>query len=189
MTLSSSGMRDALHAALDMTRGLDGIGLVGYGVAELKDGDGKTILLRPFANLITDTGDAYYAAKAIAAISPAAAAAPTALTGMQVGTGSTAAAKNSTGAAIVTLAAGQAFDSGYPQVSALGAGLGVNAVYRTTYAAGTATGTLTEATLTNGTVTTASTTANTIARTVFTGIPKGANDSLAFTWNNKFLGS
>lgn len=182
---------DALVAAHDLTKNLPrrGAGIVGYGVAELLDGDGARLGLTPFANLITDYGDLYYATKAIAGVSPSNTAAPTAATGMQVGTGSTAAAKASTGGAIGTLSAGQAFDSGYPQIANLGAGLGVNSVYRTTYAAGVATASLTEATITNGTVTTASTTANTISRVTFTAIPKGANDSLAFTWNHKFLGA
>ena len=180
---------EALVAAHDLaTAKGEGQLLIGYGVAERFDGDGKRNLLVPFANLITDTGDLYYAGKAIAAIPPASAAAPTALTGMQAGSGATAAAKNGAGAAIVTLLAGQAFDATFPSTSNLGAGLGVNAVYKTTYAAGVATGTVSEATITNGTIGTASTTGNTISRVTFTGIVKGAADSLAITWNHKFLG-
>lgn len=189
--IETSGLRDALHAAFDMARELrpDGIGMVGYGVAHLLDGDGKTIALEPFANIITDTGDTYYAQKAIAAVAPASAAAPTALTGMQIGSGSTAVAKAGAGGAMVTLLAGQAFDATYPQAASLGAGLGANATYKTTYAAGTGTGTVAEATLTNGTIGTASTTGNTIARALVGPYTKAAGDSLAITWNNKFLGS
>ncbi len=188
---NSSGLRDAFVCALDMARDLprSDMGLVGYGVAHLMDGDGRTKLLVPFANLITDTGDLYYAGKAIAAVTPAAPAAPTALTGMQIGSGVTAASKSGVGAAIVTFLAGQAFDSTFPSTANLGAGLGVNAQYKTTYAAGTGTGTVTEATVTNGAIGTASLAANTIARVTFTAVTKAAADLLAVTWNHKFLGA
>ncbi len=193
MTVSSSGLRDALHTALEMARELpfSGLGIVGYGVVERFDENGVSTLTVPFANLITDTGDLYYAGKMIAAIAPASPAAPTAITGMQIGTGGgTAASKAGAGGALVSaILAGQAFDATFPSTSNLGAGLGVNAVYKTTYAAGTGTGTVSEATITNGAIGTASTVANTISRTVFTGIVKGASDSLAITWNHKALGA
>lgn len=187
----SSGLRDAFFCALDMARELprSEMGLVGYGVAHLFDEEGQTKLLVPFANLITDYGDLYYAGKAIASVAPASASAPTAATGMQIGSGATAAAKASTGGAIGTLLAGQAFDASYPQTANLGAGLGVNAVYKTTYAAGTGTGTVQEATITNGTIGTGSTTGNTISRVTFTSVTKASGDSLAVTWNHKFLGA
>lgn len=162
--------------------------LTGHVVIELFGPDGELRERVETSNLITDTGDGYYAGKMIAAIAPASAAAPTALTGMQIGSGATAVAKSGAGAAMVTLLAGQAFDATFPSTTNLGAGLGVNAVYKSTYAAGTGTGTVTEATLTNGTIGTASTAGNTIARILFTGVVKGAGDSLAITWNNKALG-
>lgn len=182
--------RDAFMAALDMGRDMsDGVGMVGYGVMHLMDGDGRTKLLLPFANIITDTGDLYYAGKMIAAIAPAAPAAPTAVTGMQIGSGATAVAKAGAGSAMVTLLAGQAFDATFPSTSNLGAGLGVNAVYKTTFAAGTGTGAVTEATITNGAIGVASTAANTISRVLFSVINKAAGDSLACTWNHKALGA
>ncbi len=188
----SDGMNigESVALALDMARDSnDGVGIFGYGVVELLGPDGEVKQSVPFTNIVTDTGDLYYAQKAIAAITPAAAAAPTALTGMQIGSGTTAAAKAGAGGAMVTLLAGQAFDATYPQTSNLGAGLGVNAVYRTTYAAGTGTGTVNEITLTNGTIGTASTVANTISRVVLgTGVVKAAGDSLAVTYSTKFLG-
>ena len=194
MSTDRSELRDALVAALDMARDkADHCGLVGYGVIQRFDGDGKPTLLVPFANLITDTGDAYYAAKGIVGVSPAAPTAPTAITGMQVGTGITVVGKSGAGAAMVTYVLGQAFDATYPSVANLGAGLGVNMVYKTTYAAGSATNTaLSEFTITNGTVTTASTTANTISRVgppTISAINKGASDTLAVTWNHKQLGA
>jgi len=186
---------DALHAAYDAARAQlpDGVGMVGYGVAELVDGDGRTKLLVPFHNLITDAGDLYYATKAIVGISPANASAPTAMTGMKLGTSSTAAAKNSTGAALVTYLTGSnaSFDATYPQTANLGAGLGVNAVYKTTWAAGTATSsTINEVVIVNDSGTNAtSTAANSASRAVLTTVNKTASDSLAVTWNHKFLGA
>jgi hypothetical protein len=177
----------AMNVAREMSRDLTGI--VGYGVIERFDKDGDLTLIRPFANLVTDYGDLYYAGKAIALIPPANAAAPTALTGMQIGSGVTAVAKAGAGGAMVTLLAGQAFDATFPSTNNLGAGLGVEAVYKTTYAAGVGTGTVNEATLTNGTIGVASTAGNTVARILTGAITKAAGDSLAVTWRNKFLGA
>lgn len=182
--------RDAWFAAHDMARALnDAMPMRGYGIVERFNEAGERTLLVPFANIITDTGDLYYAGKAIAAIPPASPSAPTALTGMQIGSGTTAVAKAGAGGAMVTLLAGQAFDATFPSTSNLGAGLGVNSVYKTTYAAGTGTGTVQEATITNGTIGTASTAGNTISRVLTGAITKAAGDSLAITWNHKFLGA
>lgn len=196
MTISDSGLRDAMLAALDMARELpgDGVGLVGYGVAQVFDGDGRVRESVPFANLITDAGDLYYAAKGITAIAPAAPAAPTAMSGMKLGTGVTAAAKNGAGAALVTYLAGTnvAFDATYPQTANLGAGLGVNAVYKTTFVAGVGTNAaLAEVVIVNDAGTNAtSTSGNTASRALFgSTINKGASDTLAVTWNHKFLGA
>lgn len=182
---------DAFDVALGMARSftVDRLGMVGYGVIELFDAEGELILVRPFANLITDYGDLYYAQKGIAAIPPASPAAPTALTGMQVGSGTTAVAKADPGASMGTLLAGVAFDAGYPQTNNLGTLLGVEAVYKTTFAAGVGTGTVQEATITNGTIGVASTQGNTIARILTGAIPKTAGDTLAITWRHKNLGA
>lgn len=186
---------DALHAAYDAARSLvpDGLGLVGYGIAELIDGDGRLKLVVPFHNLITDAGDLYVAGKMITAIAPASASAPTAATGMKLGTGTTAVAKSGAGGALVTYltASNAAFDTSYPQTANLGAGLGVNAVYKTTWAAGTATSsTINEVVIVNDSSTNAtSTAANTYSRAVITTVNKTSSDSLAVTWNHKALGA
>lgn len=160
---------------------------------ELFGPDGEKKYEEIINNLITDAGDLYNAQKVITSIAPANAAAPTAMTGMKLGTGTTAAAKNGAGAALVTYlsASNVAFDSTYPQTSNLGAGLGVTAVYKTTWGAGVATNAaLTEAVIVNDSVTNAtSSAANTISRVVFTAINKGALDTLAITWSHKFLGA
>lgn len=183
---------DAMRAAHDLACLVDGVGIVGYGVAELKDGDGRTKLLVPFHNLITDAGDLYVAGKIITAIAPASASAPTAANGMKLGSGATAVAKSGAGGALVTYitASNVAFDSTYPQTANLGGGLGVNAVYKTTWPAGTATNAaITEVAIVNDQATNATTTAaNTYSRALITSVNKTASDSLAITWNWKALG-
>ncbi len=185
--------RDALHAAHDAARALvpDEIGLVGFGIAELVDGDGRTTLIVPFANLITDAGDLYYAGKAIVGISPANPSAPTAANGMKLGTGTTSVSKTDAGLATYLSSSNAAFDSSYPQTANLGAGLGVTAVYKTTWAAGVATSsTINEVAIVNDRATDAdSSAANTYSRAVLTTVNKTSADSLAITWNHKFLGS
>jgi hypothetical protein len=187
---------DALHAAYDAARELvaDRSGTVGYGFMELRDeSTRRTKLIVPFSNLITDAGDLYLAGKAIAAIAPASPSAPTAASGMKLGTGSTAVAKNSTGSALTTYLTGSnaAFDATYPQTANLGAGLGVNAVYKVTWAAGTATSsTINEVAVVNDAATNAtSTSANTYSRALLTTVNKTASDSLACTYNWKNLGA
>lgn len=167
-------------------------GLTGFGVAVLRGPDGEVKDVREFRNLVTDKGDLYIAQKIITGISPASASAPTAMSGMKLGTGTTAASKAGAGAALVTYLSGsnKAFDSSYPATEDLGSGLGVCAVYRSTWAAGTATGSITEAVIVNDAGTNAtSTAANTIARVVFTTIVKAAADSLEITWKHKVLGA
>lgn len=192
MAASQNRMLDAMVAALDMARShaTEPAGMIGYGVVQRFNADGEEDLIMPFHNVITDTGDLYYANRAVFGINSNGISAPTTLTGMQIGSTSTAVNKAATtGVALGAILAGQNFDATFPSVSNLGVNLGVNAVYKTTYAAGTGTGTVTEATITNGTIGTASTAGNTISRVVFTGIVKGAADSLAITWNHKFLGT
>jgi|SRR5215216_949826 len=159
---------------------------------QLFDENGNVKDERRAQNLITDAGDLYYAAKAIAAIAPASPAAPTAMSGMKLGTGTTAAAKSGAGAALVTYitASNLAFDASFPVTQNLGAGLGVNGQYKTTWAAGVATNAaITEAVIVNDAATNATTTAaNTSHRVVFTAINKTSTDSLVITWNAKFLG-
>lgn len=187
----TSEFEDCLHAAHDSAMS-DGAGIVGYGVAHLRDGDGRTKLLVPFHNLITDAGDLYCAGKIVTAIGPLAPSAPTAANGMKLGTGTTAVAKSGAGGALVTYltASNVAFDTGYATTANLGAGLGVNAVHKTTWAAGVATNAaITEAVIVNDQATNATTTAaNTYSRALITSVNKTAADSLAITWNYKLLG-
>lgn len=191
---NESKLSDAFQIAMGRARDLvDGVGLVGFGVVELRDERDRLKLALPFANLITTAGDEYYAKKGIVGISPANPSAPTAVNGMKLGTGTTAAAKSGAGAALVTYlsASNVAFDSTFPSAAAVGGDGGWNATYKTTWAAGVATNSaITEAVIVNDQATNATTTAaNTVARVVFSAVNKGASDTLAITWTHKFLGA
>jgi len=159
---------------------------------QLIDENGNVKDERRAGNLITDAGDLYYAGMAIALVTPAAPAQPTKMTGMKLGTGTTAVAKAGAGAALVTYISGSnnPFDASFPVTQNLGAGLGVNGQYRTTWAAGDVTNSaITEAVIVNDAGTDAtSVAANTAHRIVFSAINKTASDSLVITWNAKLLG-
>lgn len=192
---------EAFRHAVDMAATISEAGIKGYGTIELfRDVDPERPrelwtpdLEIPFANLITDAGDLYIAGKVIVGIGPANPSAPTAMNGMKLGTGTTAAAKSGAGGAIVTYISGSnvAFDASFAATNNLGAGLGVEARYKTTWPAGTATNSaIAEAAIVNDQATNATTSAaNTGSRIVFTAINKGASDSLAITWAWKFLGA
>jgi len=168
-------------------------GFKGNILIQLIDENGDVKDERRADNLITDAGDLYYAGMAIALVTPAAPAQPTKMTGMKLGTGTTAAAKSGAGAALVTYISGSnnPFDASFPATQNLGAGLGVNGQYKTTWAAGDVTNSaITEAVIVNDAGTDATTTAgNTSHRVVFTAINKTASDTLVITWNAKFLGA
>lgn len=192
--IDNSRMQDELRLAFG--RGVDLRDLAsGEGVATLVlcDERGRVKHRETVRNLITDAGDLYYAQKAIVGIDPANPSAPTEVTGMKLGTGTTAAAKSGAGGALVTYlsASNVAFDTSYPQTSNLGGGLGVTAVYKTTWGAGVATNSaITEAVIVNDSGTNAtSSAANSISRVVFSAVNKGASDTLAITWSHKFLGA
>lgn len=144
-------------------------------------------------NLITDTGDEYYTKRGISAVVPAAPADQTKVTGMKLGTGTATPGKNTTGHVLGTYisASNNPFDTSYPVANNLGAGLGWEAEYRTTWAAGDVTNSaITEAVIVNDATTDAtSTAANTTARIKFTAIDKQANDILIISWRHKFLGA
>jgi len=159
---------------------------------QLFDENGNLKDERRGGNLITDAGDLYYAGMAIALVTPAAPAQPTKMTGMKLGTGVTAPSKAGAGAALVTYiaASNKAFDATFPVTQNLGAGLGVNGQYKTTWGAGVATNAaIAESVIVNDAGTDAtSTAANTSHRITFTAINKTATDTLVITWNAKFLG-
>lgn len=169
----------------------ENMGIIGYGVAHLP----KQRLFVPFGNMVTTAGDEYYARKAVAGISPANPSAPTAASGMKLGTSTTAASKSSTGAALVAYLTGSnvAFDATFPSVAAVsGTNTGWQAQYQTTWPAGTViSATINEAVVVNDAATNAtSSAANTYARAVLaTTVDKAANEPMIITWYHKFLGA
>lgn len=156
------------------------------------DADGHVKHEETVNNLITDSGDLYQATRVASGVNTNGISQPTLVTGMKLGTGTTAATKTDAGCATYLTASNRTFDSTYPQVSNLGSGLGVNVVYRVTWPAGTATSaTINEVIICNDAGTNAnSNAANTIARGVFgTTVNKAAGESLEVTWNHKQLGA
>lgn len=172
-------------------RHFDDAGSTGFALVELFDENGALKQRDVVKNIITDAGDLYICQKGIVGISPANATAPTAMSGMKLGTGSTAVAKSGAGAALVTYltASNIVFDATYPQTVNLGAGLGVTMVYKCTWGAGVATSaSINEVVIVNDAATNAtSSAANTSSRLVPV-VNKGALDTLAITWSHKQLG-
>lgn len=186
--IESARLRDHVVAEAGYQRGPADTGAIrGHGVLELFDADGGLKQRVEFANLVTQIGDQYYGERASGVASP-----PAQVTGMQLGTGTTAAAKTGAGAAIVTLVANSlvALD-GTPTSSLSGSSRRIQFV--TTWPAGTATANaIAEVALVNqstGTQT-AAPAANTIARALLSStVNKEAGDSLVVTWRHDLLGA
>lgn len=118
---------------------------------------------REVPNIITTAGKTFIAAS----LAKTTTNSPAAMTHMAVGTSSTAAAVGDT--ALVAEAARVALTSTTPSTNTV--------QYVATFGAGVGTATLTEAGILN-----ASSGGTLLARTVYTGIAKGASDSLTITW-------
>lgn len=187
MTIDSARLSDEIHVAAGYQRPSGDLAFIkGWGFVEVHGPDGKLKQRVDFENLVTQVGDQMYGERA-AGVSGAVAAP----TGMQLGTGTTAAAKTGAGAAIVTLVASSLVAIGAP-TSAL-SGSSRRITYVTTWAAGVATANgIAEVALVNqatGTQTVAPASA-TIARALLNPtVNKGASDSLTVTWNHDLLGA
>lgn len=186
---------DAVTAALTHRRDRAGrTGVLGWGRYTLTREDGTQARGLLIPNRITDTGDEYYAKKGAAGVAPSALAVPQAASGMKLGTGTTAEAKNGVGAALVTYVAAsqRPFDAAFPAVATKGAGLGWRISYRCTWAAGVATATgIAEAVIVNEAVLADATTlaAATLSRVLLNPVVnKGAGDSLVIDWFHDFQG-
>lgn len=177
----------ATESAADIA-GTDRMGVKGHGVATVYGPDGRVKQRIEFENLVTDTGDLVYAARAIGTSEDAS-------TGMRLGTGTTAAAKNGAGAAIVTYVSGSqlAFDATFPSLSDKGAGLGHRIAHQCTWAAGVATANgISEVVITNEDPLTdvAGAEANTVARALLSPVAdKTVDDTLEVVWNHDILGA
>ena len=181
-----------MHDLLTRPSGLvvpdDGVGLQGHGLWELFDADGLLKDSGEFHNLVTQVGDQYYGERAAGISSP-----PAQVTGMQLGTGTTAVAKTGAGAAVVTYVSGSAvaIDGSFPTSALNGSSRRIQ--WKTTWTAGVATATgIAEVVLINQAVATNSgaAAAATIARALLgSTVNKGASDTLAITWNHDLLGA
>lgn len=138
-------------------------------------------------NLITTVGDQYYAKQGAQGVGGQ--SAPTLAARMQLGTGTTAVAKSSTGSNIITFIASSGIAYDTVATSVVSGDTGWKIRYTTTWAAGVATNSaITEAVVTTETATnTASVEAKTLARVVFTAVNKGANDTLVINWDHVFF--
>lgn len=189
---SPRDVRQALDVSRDNGRGLamsSGARMFGHGILIV----GRQVI--PFHNLITTYGDQYYAQMAIAGVQPANASAPTRVTGMKLGTGTTAVAKSGAGAALVTYLSGSnaAFDATFPTAAAVtGTNAGWQATYQTTWAAGVATNSaIAEAVIVDDSATDAtSTAAHTIARALISpAADKTAGLPATALWHHVLLGA
>lgn len=161
--------------------------LRGLVAISLISAEGDLLDYEEVENLITQVGDQYYGERATGIASP-----PAQVTGMHLGTGTTAAAKTGAGATDVTYLSGSniAIDATYPQSSLSGASRRIT--WRTTWAAGVATNAaITEVSLVNKTIATdaAAVASETISRAVFSAKAKAAADSLVVTWTHDLLGA
>lgn len=189
---SPRDVRDALDVAAARGRRValaSGARMYGYGVLTVGG------LATPFHNLISTYGDRYYTEQAIAGVQPANASAPTRVTGMKLGTGTTAVAKSGAGAACVTYITGSnaAFDATFPTATAVtGTDAGWQVTYQTTWAAGTATNSaIAEAVIVDDSATDAtSTAAHTIARALISpAADKTAGLPATALWHHVLLGA
>lgn len=210
MKNDKTGIRDSMSAVALMDRPAeDRMGIRGHGVAQLwtprKNLLGRRTVCphfpRPrgveglllvqeveFENLVTQVGDQYYGERAAGIASP-----PGQVTGMRLGTGSTAVAKTGAGAAIVTYtnASQVAISGGFPTSALNGSSRRIQ--WQALWGAGVATASgLAEVVITNESPLTnvAGAASNTISRALLSPtVNKGASDTLTITWNHDLLGA
>lgn len=198
VTASPLALHDLLTAVGRFVRPTDEelLTLSGWGTWVHTSEEGDVLGFGRFSNLITDTGDTYYAAQAVVGVAPAGHTAPTLVTGMKLGTGTTAVSKNGAGAALVTyntaLTANKVFDATFPTSASLGGGLGAQVGYQVTWGAGLSTqsGIAEVVIVTDAAVDATSIASATICRALLSPtVNKGPSDTLAVTWTHKFLGA
>lgn len=166
---------------------IEAVGLSGVVAWQLFGPDGELLSQGEVPNLITDTGDQYYAWRGAGTTTGPGAVA----TGMRLGTGTTAASKSGAGAAIGTYVnnSQRPLDSITP--SSKGAGLGGRVAYLASWGGGVATANnISEVVITNETPLTnvAGSAATCLSRALLNPVVnKGANDTLAITWYHDLL--
>ncbi len=159
-------------------------GMKGHATYILRGPDGEIKQSGTADNIITEIGQEYYGERAAGIATP-----PDQVTGMRLGTGTTAASLTGAGAAIVTYltASNAAITGTWPQ-SSIPSGSIRRIQWKSSWAAGVATNAaISEAVITNETPLTnvAGTAANTISRLVLSPVVnKGASDTFELTWNH-----
>lgn len=156
--------------------------VIGRVMWELRGPDGSLKASGESQNTVTDVGDQRYGESGAGV-----AGAPAAPTGMRLGTGTTAPAKNGAGAALITYLANSNQAIATPTSSKPAAVRVIT--YSATFGPGKATtaSLITEAALVNDTIATDATSpaGNTLARVLLgTPAPKGASDTLAVTFTH-----
>lgn len=152
-----------------------------------------TKMLLEQENLVTRVGDQYYGDAGAGLHANATVTDPEPVKGMQLGTGSTAAAKTGAGAAIVTYITGSnnAIDGSFPTSTLNGSSRRIT--WETTWGAGDSTNSaIAEAVIVNPTTfaDSGAAEADTISRVVFgSTIDKQAGDTLTVTWYHDLLGA
>lgn len=188
MQTDKLGIRDSVSVAVNRGRGIGEKNQIRANVEViLYDADGEIKHREMGENLITDVGDSFIAQRlyddSVDIVS-----------GMKLGTGTTAAGKNTAGHEMGTYVSGsnEALDAAASDATK-GAGLGWRTTYVCTWDAGDVTnGALGEVCLTNQTALADDTcaAADCIARYVFAStIDKQSGDSLVVTWNIDALGA
>ena len=154
-------------------------GIWGRATIKLLGPEGNLKFYEVHDNLITDFGDEYYARMG-ANVSP-----PTAVTRMQLGTGTTDPTKTSTIEGFIS-GSGVVFTG--KTVAAVGTNTGWKITYSASWGAGVAdNGAITKACITSQTSsTTAAVAGNTISVVEFSAINKGASDTLVINWDHTF---
>lgn len=176
-----SATRDAGRPVAGYRRpGSDDAGWWGEFHLQLLGPDGEVLRDERHRNRLTTYGDEWATRRCVGTT-------PGIVTGMRLGTGSTAPSKSGAGAAIVTYVTGssRALDAA-ASVAAVGTDVGWRANHVVTWPAGVATATgISEVVVTNAAITdTAGTAADTIARLLLSPVVnKGASDTLAYTWS------
>jgi hypothetical protein len=181
---------------------MSGMGIKGLVIAELwtpkrnllASGPRDLLKLRlEEANLVTEQGDKNYGDAFAGLHASGNVTDPDPVTGMQLGTGSTAAAKTGAGAAVVTYISGsnQAIAASYPQSALNGSSRRIS--WQAIWVPGDSTNSaIRECVLVTdvGLPDSAATAAETVSRVVFgSAIDKQAADTLTVTWHHDLLGA
>lgn len=150
----------------------DTLKVTGEVAIELFDNHGDKIDGIVVPNLVVTTGKGFIASSMVKTTSNS----PAAMTHMAIGFGTTTQALGNTN--LVSEQRRNAFDGGYPSVS------GAVVTYRASFAAGQATGAVTEAGIFNYSTYTGTPTSSQIllCRTTFAAINKADADSMTVTW-------